>query len=156
MKKEESIYSSVCNIKMSMPKHEQKDVIYAFNCQSCGEKYIGETSQTITERRAQHMRDVKKGVSTNGFFNHLKNAENHEIDWENFQILGHESNWHLRKIKESVFIDMWNPEDKINRLMNIDKGLKIERCWKGLIPTLRNIALEWPGQKTDDLSTEDF
>jgi hypothetical protein len=143
MKKDQTIFSLICNMKEKTPKDQIKDVVYAFECKNCEKIYIGETSQPIIERRKQHMRDVRNGVLTNGIFDHLRTINSHEIEWKNFHILDHEKNWYTRKIKESIFIDLWNPTREISSIMNLEKGKVIEECWKGLHENLRSKAKDF-------------
>jgi hypothetical protein len=129
MKKTQTISSLLCRTKSRKKREEDKDNVYLIKCESCQKPYVGETSQTFQERCKQHKRDVRNGNETNGIYCHLKENPGHEILWEEFQILHKESHWKRRKIKESLIINAINPQEDINSLMNLEKGLEITPIW---------------------------
>jgi predicted GIY-YIG superfamily endonuclease len=116
---------------------DKKDVVYSFPCQTCGLKYIGETSKTLKQRKEQHERDVRNKVTTNGMANHVKNRKQHRIGWEQGSIITEEQDWMSRKIKESIIIDCLNPKKEMLELMNLEKGINVSQCWLALAERLR-------------------
>ena len=133
MKKGETVYSRVCRgMKIAKEAEERKNVIYMINCKTCKMPYIGETGQFFKMRRKQHRASVRKKEATNGIFDHLKKNKRHTIDWKSVIFLDHEANWFRRKIKESLFINLYNIGKKTTKLMNIEKGMEIDSCWQAL------------------------
>ena len=83
-------------------------------------------------RRKQHRASVRKKEATNGFLDHLKKNKRHTIDWKSVMFLDYEANWFRRKIKESLFINLYNIGKQTTKLMNIEKGLEIDTCWQAI------------------------
>jgi hypothetical protein len=125
-----TIQSLVCNLKPSTPPERDKNVIYGLKCSSCNLWYIGETGQRFETRRKQHQGDVRRGVSSNAFYCHLRSFPDHSIDWQNFRFLKKEPMWDRRKFIESIFINSLNPSQKISAILNIEKGKDIDDCWR--------------------------
>jgi len=141
-KKGLTLYDQLCNMKPKCKKKDQKDVVYAIKCSSCSSLYFDETSQHFCGREYQHKNDITNKKETNGIYKHLEKNENHQIDWDASCFVDSERKWLNRRIKESLFIDAFNPMDNITNLMNLDKGIKIDSCWKYFRPTIKNIATE--------------
>jgi hypothetical protein len=137
MKTSTTLEGRLCHGKCKEDKENPKDVIYAIRCKTCGTAYIGETSQCFKTREGQHRRDIKNGKETNGIYTHLRENENHEINWKGRKFLDHESMTLRRKIKESIFIDILNPQDEMKEIMNLEKGKKISPLWKDLYPSFK-------------------
>jgi hypothetical protein len=141
MKKTATIGSILCNTKPKTAKENYKGIVYSIACASCGKEYIGETSKTALERRKQHQSDVRRGVKTNGIFCHLEENPDHVIKWENQKILEKEQHWLIRKIKESIHIEIKNPGRKLNSIMNLERGISIDSCWKAITSEInRDVA----------------
>ena len=47
---------------------------------------------------------------------------NDTLDWQSVRFLDYEANWFRRKIKESLFINLYNIGKQTTKLMNIEKG----------------------------------
>jgi hypothetical protein len=129
MKVGDTVQSSLSHLKAPMALTDQKDMVYAIRCKTCYMNYIGETGQSFTERRKQHQYAVRRGIMTNGIFQHVQKNIDHEIDWENPVILDKEGNWIARKIKESIRINSLNPMPVITELMNLERGKEIDSIW---------------------------
>ena len=88
------------------PIMKKSGVIYRYKCNrvDCDEEYIGESSRVFGER-------FKEPI-----FDHT-NTTGHNINIENFSIVGREDQNHKRAIKEALFIRVNNPS--LNR--NIGK-----------------------------------
>ena len=56
-----------------------------------------------------HVKSVVAGIGVSGVADHVLNTS-HNIDWENVTILDRESNRLAREIKESIWINKYNPE----------------------------------------------
>ena len=122
MKRGKTIGSMHMHLKPEKTRAETKNAVYGIQCITCQKIYMGETGQKICQRIKQHESDVRRKVKTNGIYHHLKENPNHVIDWDNQKIIMKESDWRLRKIKESVLIDCWNPSTQIRSLMKIGRA----------------------------------
>lgn len=100
--------------------------------------YIGETGQYFSKREYQHKNDIIVKRTTNGIYDHLKTNKGHKIAWDKAVFLDHESRSLPRKIKESIYINAVNPGEELSRLMNIEKGMKINPCWMMFNTEIRN------------------
>jgi hypothetical protein len=128
-KKMKTLHSELSRRKPKRHIMKCKDVVYQFECRDCKMKYIGETGQRLESRREQHQRDIQNGIQTNAFFQHLQKHKKHSIDWENPKILSRERHWESRRIKESLYINAMDPQPKITKLMNLEKGKDLDTCW---------------------------
>ena len=57
--KSQTLHNKVCHLKPMIENGEKKDLVYAIRCSTCNKYYIGETSQHFTDRKNQHVRDIK-------------------------------------------------------------------------------------------------
>ena len=107
-------------------------MIYAVECETCGVQYVGETGQHYCDRRKQHQSDVKNKKTTNGISEHLRNNQEHKINWEKITFLDKEDNWKGRKIKEALYINTLNPSVTMHpsRVMNLEKGFELDTIWR--------------------------
>ena len=140
MKKGKTLQSELCKLKPKRNKEKCKNVVYCIECKTCQKKYIGETGQQFLKRKYQHKQDVKNRVETNGIFQHCKMHSKHKIDWEKKWSIDQEKNGLRRKIKESVYINAWDPLEKTEKLMNIEKGVKLNPCWNEFNAEIRSLA----------------
>ena len=116
------------------PKSDRKkNIIYKIPCTSCNFCYIGETSQWFDEREKQHKRCVKNCDSNNGIYKHLEKHPDHVIAWDKATILDYERNYYARKMKESIYIDLFAKTG----IMNLEDGMKKNHCWSAIMPILR-------------------
>jgi hypothetical protein len=150
MKKGKTLHSELCKLKIRKKDDEEKNVIYCINCKTCQKKYIGETSQQFCTRKYQHNQDVKNKVGTNAIYLHLKEQKKHKVDWDNAIFLDREVQWVRRKIKESLYINAYDPKDKPEKLMNIEKGLKISACWNQFNSEIRNLVSSTTTRKSEN------
>ena len=111
--------------------------IINYQCSTCQKFYIGETAQKISQRRKQHESDVRRMIKTNGIYEHLRQNPGHTINWDDQKVLLRENNWKLRNLKEAILIEAWNPTKKMRSLMNLEKGLAIDSCWKAVAAEIR-------------------
>ena len=70
-KNDNSIKQALCHMKQKIPRIEQKNRVYKYDCKDCESCYIGETGQKIEKRTYQHQNDIKNGKATNAVFMHL-------------------------------------------------------------------------------------
>ena len=74
-----------------------KGVVYRIPCE-CGRVYVGETGRTLKQRITEHKRAVKNADSNNGLAVHVARTE-HEIRWDEAEIVYREEHWMKRNIK---------------------------------------------------------
>ena len=94
------------------PILKKSGVIYRYKCGrvDCDEEYIGESSRTFGERFKEHQKASCK------IFHH-SNITGHQVNIDNFDIVGREDQNLSRAIKEALYIRVNNPS--LNR--NIGK-----------------------------------
>ena len=88
--------------------------IYNFTCGSCSASYIGNTfrhmkvgiseHQGVSPRTGKHLKEILS-TSVRG---HMHDC-NHMVAWDDFKVLGRESNHWLMEIKDSLFIKRDRP-----------------------------------------------
>ena len=88
--------------------------IYNFTCGSCNASYIGKTFRHMKVRVSEHQgvspRTGKhlKGTLSTSVRDHMLDC-NHMVAWDDFKVLGRETNHWLLEIKESLFIKRDKP-----------------------------------------------
>ena len=88
--------------------------IYNFTCGSCNASYTGKTFRHMKVRVSEHQgvspRTGKhlKGTLSTSVRDHMRDC-NHMVVWDDFKVLGRESNHWLLEIKESLFIKRDKP-----------------------------------------------
>ena len=95
--------------------------------------YIGETSQWLETRKSQHKQCCRAKDEKNGFAYHLRQHPDHEIDWENFEIIDSASNWKERKMKESIYIKRASNGGNLNNILNIENGETMDTSWTSIL-----------------------
>ena len=71
------------------------------------DEYIGETSQPLHKRMAQHRRHAAGGLQS-AVYEHLE-ATGHSFKTENVKIIDKESDWFKRGVKEAFWIKSKTP-----------------------------------------------
>ena len=86
------------------PILKKSGVIYRFKCGrvDCDEEYIGESSRTFAERFKEHQK------APSPIFDH-SNISGHQVNIDNFNIVGREDLNLSRTIKEALYIRVNNP-----------------------------------------------
>ena len=102
------------NFKYVVPEPLRSCQIYNFTCGSCNASYIGKTfrhmkvrvsdHQGVSPRTGKHL----KGTLSTSVRDHMLDC-NHVVAWDDFKVLGRESNHWLLEIKESLFIKRDRP-----------------------------------------------
>ena len=89
------------------PKDKKSGVIYSFQCGdiACSEEYVGETSNTLSERFREHLKQPSP-------IRVLIQQTGHTTTSNNFIIIGREDQGLARTIKESIYIKVNNPTCK--------------------------------------------
>ena len=110
-------------------KNDRKNVTYRGRCTTCGLVYIRETSQWLRDRKGQHQQCCRRQDVTNSFYCHLLENPDHQINWDDFDVLDSEMRWKNRKVKESIYINAESDGGNFEKIMNLEKGEYLDPCW---------------------------
>lgn len=98
-----------------IPSDLSSHIIYQFKCPSCNAGYIGETRVYHKVRSSQHLgisewtgKPTSGGVPT-AVTKHIL-TKKCVCSLKDFKIIGRENDYHLRLIKESLFIKLYDYE----------------------------------------------
>ena len=118
--------------KYKDPIMKKSGVIYRYKCKrvDCDEEYIGESSRAFGERLKEHQK------APSPIFDHT-NTTGHNINIENFSIVGREDQNLKRVIKEALFIRDNNPS--LNR--NIGK-FHLPHIWDEVLFNTSDLKLK--------------
>ena len=106
--------------KDRVPKILQSHFAYKFKYGSCTGSYYGKTYRNMKVRVSEHQgvspRTGKrvKGTLSMSVRDHILNSD-HTVAWEDFSIIGRESNHYLLGTRESLFIKRDNPSLNRNK-----------------------------------------
>ena len=106
--------------KDSVHETLRSNLVYKFSCRSCTASYYGKTCRHMKVRVSEHQgvspRTGKrvKGTLSTSVRNHMLDCD-HVVAWEDFSIIGRESNHYLLKTKESLCIKRENPSLNRNK-----------------------------------------
>ena len=96
--------SSLFSFKDQYSIHYANNVVYRINCPDCNSVYVGETSRRLTDRFKEHLMKSfggQKGV----IYQHCsENNHNFPEFLSHCSVLGNESKFYRRKIRESLTI----------------------------------------------------
>ena len=62
----------------------------------------------------------------------------HVIAWEKATILDCDHNFYARRMKESIYIDIFSKTG----VMNLEDGMQKNHCWSAIMPILRQKVSE--------------
>ena len=113
------------------PITNKSGVIYRFKCShhGCTEEYIGESARNFAERFKEHQK------APSPIFDHC-NISGHNININNFTVVGREDQNLTRAIKEALFIRVNDPS--LNR--NIGK-YHLPHIWDEVLHTTSELKL---------------
>ena len=94
-------------------RSQQSRVIYRENCWDCNGFYIGKTKRRLHDRKTEHFKALAKNDNTSAIAEHVK-ATGHNIKWDHFDILAKGKTDYHCKIKETLFIQEFEPAFNIN------------------------------------------
>ena len=100
--------------KDNVPETLRSNCIYKFTCGSCTASYNGKTFRHMKVRVSEHQGvsprtgKLVKGTLSTSVRDHMLVCD-HKVAWEDFSILGRESNHYLLELKESLFIKRNKP-----------------------------------------------
>ena len=90
------------SIKGPIPTEKKHNIIYKLDCKDCDAVYIGESKRAYQTRIGEHISAVQKADTRwYGTADHCWKF-NHDFNWTENKILGHELNTTTRKIKETI------------------------------------------------------
>ena len=95
-------------------------VVYKISCPECDHSYVGETARTMGQRLKEHLKT--QGTITSAIGEHISQT-GHPISIENVKIIGTESDWHRRRIKEAIEIKSHRPT------LNRDGGYELAHIY---------------------------
>ena len=103
-----------------VPETLQSNFVYKFKCGSCTTSYYGKTYRHMKIRVSEHQRvSPRTGKRVNGILStSVRDCMldcDHIVAWEDFSIIGIESNHYLLETKESLFIKQDNPSLNRNK-----------------------------------------
>ena len=108
--------------KDPIPHTDKCGAIYQITCEVCNKVYIGETGRPLKKRISEHRRTTGS-ITTVG--EHIRDT-GHNMRWNDIKILGSETTWFSRRIKESIEIKTRNPE------INDNSGYKLSPLYDTL------------------------
>ena len=103
LKKTNTIKSILLPIQKGTDEEKAtKKLVYKISCKNCDYSYYGETNLELSTRLKEHQEDIRKQKETSKIVQHVYEKK-HAMDFENYEILCHESDWRRRIIKESLY-----------------------------------------------------
>ena len=105
---------SYFNFKDVLPEPLRSCQIYNFTCGSCNASYHGKTFRHFKVRVSEHQGvsprtgKLLKGTLSTSVRDHMLECE-HKVAWEDFKVMGRETNHFLLELKESLFIKRDKP-----------------------------------------------
>ena len=93
--------------KDKKPHLHQFNVIYKLKC-DCGASHIGQTNRTLITRHLNRNIDSPLRQEID-LLKHQVDNPNHKIDFNNCAMLGFSNHWKKRLIKQSLYIQKFNP-----------------------------------------------
>ena len=94
--------------------------MYKISCE-CGRAYVGETGRMLKQRMTEHKRAIRNVDNNNGLAVHVAGTE-HEIRWDEAEVVCREEQWTKCKIKEGLQIKahagnlIWIREHSLTRI----------------------------------------
>ncbi len=95
-----------CTVKNKLIKNSpqcNEGCIYTVPCKDCNRFYIGQTGETLEQRKKQHKYSVRTGQESNALFVHVRDSS-YCIDWENCKKVIISKSFVERNILESILI----------------------------------------------------
>ncbi|EZA46430.1 hypothetical protein X777_00167 [Ooceraea biroi] len=78
--------------------------VYKINCLICNACYIGQTKRHVQKRIKEHKSDISKHEGCRSVVSDHRLNNDHDFDWQNIEILHHESHLRKRLVAEMYFI----------------------------------------------------
>ena len=84
-------------------------------------------------RENQHKRSIRNCDTNNGIYMHVLKHPDHVIAWDKVTFLDYDRNFYARRMKESLYIDIFFKTG----VMNLEDGMQKNQCWNAIVPILR-------------------
>ena len=109
---------------------EKRGLVYQISCRDCDAIYIGETGRSVKTRKREHVGAVRNfDLEKSALCQHVLEHD-HEIDWENVEILNSEPHANRRRTAESFLI---NQKAKDFNVLNRNDGAILPGVYKTLL-----------------------
>lgn len=120
-------------LKDKIPITQQKNVVYSVPCGVCDKKeYVGQSSQTLEKRLAQHKYSIKTGTSLTGLSQHAI-EHGHQFNFAQTRILDKVENDAKRLTTETLHIKLKEP----NTLNLQREAIGFSRAYDGVLNVIR-------------------
>jgi len=83
---------------------EISNCIYKINCLNCNATYVGQTKRQLGTRLKEHRSDINKNKGLLSVVSNHRLNDDHEMDWNQTEILDIESSYNKRIVSEMIFI----------------------------------------------------
>ena len=98
-----TIRSKLVAPKDKVPFLDKTGTIYKIQCNDCSAHYIGETERPLKKRLQEHGREASPVAA------HMKH-KGHQFHQRNVSVMGIDTQWFERGVKEAVFITATTPD----------------------------------------------
>ena len=112
--------------KDPLPREKTSGLVYLIPCRDCNYVYIGETGCRLSSRLDKHKSAVRKGYTDQSAVAEHVWSQQHQISWDNVEIVDHDQLTTTRRIREALHICRG-----VN-LMNRDLGVEVSHIWDTL------------------------
>jgi hypothetical protein len=116
--------------KIELPE-EHANVVYHIKCKNCEADYIGKTKRILVHRIKEH-----KKLESSACQVHVSKYPDHQMDYDNVQIIDQASNDMKLKIKELLHIIQRKPS--LNRQLNSQSSYEIQTLLIQAYPQFQN------------------
>ena len=113
------------NVKDSIPREDQKGVIYKIQCE-CNAVYVGETGRPKKTRIKEHMADLQHGRIEKSPIAEHGLICNKPFKWDSVDTIGSERHYRRRAIREAMEIKLQGAN--LNRV----EGYQLSQVWYGV------------------------
>jgi len=94
--------------KDKINKIKCSNVVYKINCNNCDASYVGQTKRQLHTRIKEHRSDINKRTGLLSVVSLHQLNNNHEIKWDNVNILDKEHAYNNRIVSEMIHIKKQN------------------------------------------------
>ena len=120
-----------------MEKTDNRYVVFKKECDSCSSVYIGQTSQLLKNRQAQHQNNVKNRDKKSALANHVINT-GHKINLNNITILDIEPHKKIREFSE--MLNIHTHQNTLNRTEDTQMLKNIYKSFLNNIQTYKTLS----------------
>lgn len=84
---------------------DKKGIVYAINCKQCDLKYVGQSGRML-DRVKEHINNIRQSENRQNSITQHRINEDHEMDFQQPEVLCNENNFRARTIMQSLHIKM--------------------------------------------------